>query len=264
MYVTNSNLNLVIESVELTINELSNDPKLVNTLSTVERTRLEKAKELFGNKKVRVMKLRDKPIVRYDAGNYVNEGGNAKPAYHLNSSCERLNAEWRSFPIPEIIKQRQKVEDYRRYVKGMNLNIPANRLSVCAQFGITDRDIGDEVVRENSGSNDFSSTLSKMSLKELDAKIDELYEKLNNFGSSSADHMTVYRLHYKEPYQIRSLLANRSENVKQLAQEFSYLKDLYIRLLMESYKKAANFDQSAIEDTILQELDFIPCRHCIN
>lgn len=262
MYVTNFNLGLVIQSIEMDFSDFVKDPSLVSVLSNDELQKLKKASELFKKKKITVKKIEHQKFV--DHYKFVTVKS-SQPAYHLDDKCEKLNTPWTSYLIPEVIRARGEAEciRYRNYVgNGKMLDNPTGRLTVCAEFGITDADIGDMNTSEKSVA-DFKKEIQSMSQVDIKKQLFEIGQKLEKFPQLSAQHKKAYQLKYKEPKEIRYLTQNQSSEMKVLYHELADIKDLYLLLLVEEMKKASGFDQNAIEEDILQQAGFVACKHCL-
>ncbi|MFW2178478.1 MULTISPECIES: hypothetical protein [unclassified Moraxella] len=257
MYVTNFNLGRIVEVIEIDINDLPFNKEQASVLSNSERLFLEKAREFFQNNTFKVQRI--KPLGIQDTHRYVNEG--KPPAYHINSDCEWLHKDWDSYPIPFSIKNRgdEAVENYRNFVRELDLGKQGDRLAVCAQFHISESEIGQKVERKNSGATDFEKNISKLSSQELQNQITDIHQQLESFSKQSEDHIKIYRLKYREPKDIKLAIRNRSDEIKKLAEEFSLLKERLILSYIEKLKKDSNFDQANINVELLKELGFRPC-----
>lgn len=265
MYITNFNLNRIIKSVELEASDLLDNFELKKNLSRDELLLLSQTREFFKNNKLKVITF--KPIEVEDKYRLLNEG--SKPAYHINDSCDRLNSKYINYYVPSEVqdKGQEEVKRFRKYVQGL-LNSEgvleeASILAIKAEFLFSDNHFG-KIERDNSGGVDFSIALRKLSLDELEVQLQENQKKISDFSKKSKEHKKVYNIRYKEPREIRNLMNSRSAEIRALVDELATLKEQLILVLIEKFKKETGFSQSDIEENLLEELGFMPCKTCID
>lgn len=264
MYITNFNLNRIIESVEFEAKDLLDNLELKKDLSKDELSLLSQTREFFKNNKLKAITF--KPIEVKDKYRLLSEG--SKPAYHINDACDRLNSKYINYYVPSEVqnKGQEEVIRFRKYVQNL-LNSEgvleeANIFAIRTEFLFSDNHFG-KIERDNSGGMDFSMTLRKLSLEELEVQLLENQKKISHFSRKSKEHKKIYNMRYKEPREIRSLMKNRNEEIKALADELATLKEQLILVLIEKIRKETGFNQSDIEEELLTELGFTPCKTCI-
>ncbi len=264
MYITNYNLNRVLKSTSIESLEEIDISDLQDILSEKEILFLKQANTFFKDKGLSEKKFI--PINFNDTHTMLFE--KHKPAYHKNKECIRLHADYVNYYIPNEVRERgdTEVDRFRKFVKGLlnkgyKLEDEGTIIAIKAEFQFSDKNFG-KIEENNSGKMDFMHALDSMNLLEIHAQIAQIIHKLNMFSSQSEIYRQVYRLRYREPYMIRKLMKNKSKEQKNIAEELKLLKENLLLSLIASYKKENNFNQSDIEEELLQELNFVPCSTC--
>ena len=94
----------------------------IHFFNKTERNRLLNIKEILKIGEVELLKIFVK-IEAEDSQNWIFEGG--KPACHFSMSCPTLNSEYINFAIPQEIKDKGEVKEFREWFKE-NISLLSN------------------------------------------------------------------------------------------------------------------------------------------
>lgn len=269
MYITNFNLNRITKRIDIDeqlISDIFKNIDINSCLSREEREDLQKAATFF-KKSVLGVKIEFHPIEAIkDTGTWLNEHNTA--AFHLNADCPRLNAKWVNFYLPEEVRNKGKaaIDRFRKLVKSKmtedgTIADESFIIFLKTEFGIADLNFG-RIEKDNSSSVNFSDEIEKLSLDEIKAQIDYLFEQISNFPMKSELHKKIYDLRYWDSSKLKRIEKNRPLEEKNLAEEFATLKSRLIASTMLFSKKVNNFDQEALEEEVLLALNFKKCSEC--
>lgn len=267
MYITNANLRRLLSSIESAntngVDVNINNPIINDILSDEELEDLKEYKAFFLGRQFNIEELR--PVKVVDTYKYVKPP--SKPAYHRNSRCARAHADFESRIVPEVIRARGKdaVNDYRRRVEGLDFSKMEDCITLAAELGIEPRHITEIETEENSGVDLFKiyKDVHSMSINELDGELIKMSDLISQFSQQSQTHNYIYGLRFLEPHELMEIVKNQS-NIAQIGKEFASLKTYIKEILTEKFKKESGFDQSAIEENLLEKLNFVSCRSCLN
>lgn len=269
MYISNSNLNKILNSIALDEKSFDDLYKsdLSFCLSHPEKVFLKKSKTFFENTD-RSLLIFNRIEPTTDKFIYVYEYENSSPAYHVSAECPRLNAKWVNYNLPASVRTQGKEisNKFRKIVKnhldnGGILEDEAFILSLKIEFGIVDRSFG-RLDKDNSGSVDFAVKLKMESLPYVTLALDKLNAELIAFKNISAVHSQIYEWRYFDEKKIRWLATNQNDEKRIIAMQLAELKINLMTALMESYMKEGDFDQAGIDEGLLIDLGFKKCLHC--
>lgn len=200
---------------------------------------------------------------------------NIRPAYHSDSTCERLLSDFVGYPVPDCIKAQGPVavakfkEFYKEHLDLFNTNMEAFEARASILFKVSVR--MEMLTLPNSGVKeveDFRQYDVKMQILEL---WNDMHKWLDmNPGSTKRKILylkfgtrtfLVTNPKYKD-IPIQYTYGNSEEEVR------SFLSDLYnnykkpiMDLLRKFYMVEYNPDLE-MNQTLLDRLGFVPCKHC--
>jgi hypothetical protein len=267
MYISKSNLNKIINSVQSDSNYLDSlyHADLQFCLSNAETQFLTKAKTFFLSKDR--LQLMFKKVEVTDNLIFIFES--SAPAYHLNDKCQRLHSNWFNYYLPMQIKSKgiEEIKRFRNFIREsvkkdkLELGSPALTLAIKAEFAISDIHFG-RVEKNNSGVSIFSKELEDANLTYINHALEKVYSDLLAFKDISDIHQKIYGMRYFDPSKIKRLTKFSSQEEKDIAEQFAELKAKLIIALIEAYKKTNDFDHNEVEEGILMTLGFHKCSHC--
>ncbi|RZJ87822.1 MAG: hypothetical protein EOO20_15165 [Chryseobacterium sp.] len=170
-----------IESLECIAQELYS--KDIFFFNRRERANLTGIKQLFENPD-RFLEYYN-PVEVVDTLKYVFP--ETQPAYHRDSTCEKLNSTFKNYLIPVPIQDKgsQEVEVFRKWFKQMNcaqMDVEKYIFSIQQRFLYVGKINPKSIEYANSG----LSAMDNYSLVEMEAKIDELLLEFNEYFHSNA------------------------------------------------------------------------------
>lgn len=268
-FITNYNLSRIAEYYKVDVTnsgELYKKP--IYFFNKSEKEKLLKIKELLQLNEDKGITAFAKIERDTDTHSLVFEGGS--PAYHDISTCTTLNAEYINFPIPEKVKEDNRVSEFRRWFKeNMPLILSGSemifRKRLAEKFGV---DLQGKIQIANSGPTAFED----LTLDELEARIDTiLLDAAAFYRKSSAIEQKVI-----SKYGARAFLHNRKYTINDndtgmpldelRAFLYSYdikfktsLKDLLKKYYMVKYNPKLEFKGS-----LLEQIGFRKCSKCFN
>jgi hypothetical protein len=220
-----------------------------------------------------------KEIKREDHLKFVFEGG--KPAYHLNSNCERLNSKYVNFEIPFEIKERARerggeeevkkvVEEFRGWFK-QNMHLIENdeleefvkKLDIRWNVQIKPT----AIERKNSG----IEIKDNLTLEDLENRINEILREAGKYFRDNPNKQELIRRFAKYTflaYTNKEIYSNNtvySDNeIKEFLKEYDQNFKIPVKdLLLEYYRVKFNPDLK-FEGKLLEQLGFKPCGLCYN
>ncbi|KAB7730233.1 hypothetical protein F5984_13755 [Rudanella paleaurantiibacter] len=268
-FITQSNFSRIVGEMptsEEIQGELYKTP--IYFFNKTERYRLLRIKQFLQLGEDKLVKVFIK-VEREDTQSWIFEGG--KPAYHKSTDCSTLNGEYVNFPIPEEIKEKNQVKEFREWFKensylledSLKRNEEAFALKIKSRFGVN---IEGRITRPNSGKMLFID----LDLEELEKAIDNLLEKSRRFyGSSSQSQQAAIKKYsqraflYLRKYEISDNDTGLSEEqLRQFLQEYDQkfkqpVKDLLTKYYMVKYNPKLEFKGS-----LLEQLGFKECQKC--
>ena len=289
-YITKANYKRILRKINL--NSISTDEvevykKPIYFLSNWETKYLLIMKTLLKNPEKFAVEVYQK-VVNKDTYKYVYES-ELSPAYHVSTSCERLNSTYRNFEIPEEIKERaekkaeqenlneeetselikKSVDNFRHWFK-ININLFNENLEeFLKQLDIRwniQRNVN-EIEKDNSGIEDIDN----LNLEELEREIDKIISEAGKYFTSNKDKQQIIRrfqkltfLAYKDvPIQQNDTTLSDEELKKLLLFYDESFKIPIKELLIQYYRVKYNPDLS-FSGHLLDQLNFRPCSSCGN
>lgn len=275
-YLTKHNSLRIIASTEVKGNrpiegEIYKKP--IFFFNNLEKTKLLYLELLFRDPK-EFLQYYYKKVRSADHFKYVYEGN--QPAYHLITSCNRLNSDFINFPIPEKIKNSGEEEIWRfrdtfkkyRYLldRGEKLDIEKFCMHIKASFDIIIDP--NSIIRSNSG----ITELENLNLVEIETRIDKIISAAGKFFRECDDESKkALRRFQKHTYLANPKNVIPDNDINMLEDELrtflgKYDADYKIPLknaLMDYYRVKYNPDLH-FESSLLDQLGFKPCNNCHN
>lgn len=200
---------------------------------------------------------------------YVYEG--KVPCYHVTSECERLNAEFRNYLVPQTIREKGSyyVDIYRKWFKEniylLDKDEAIFEMRFHAKWGILFRK--DEIIKENSG---IIHTVNR-NLNTLEEDLDRLIKEAGRFYYESPKHTKILKQYSRYSFLGNfsgTLCSNKTgykdEEVKELLCDYEErFKKPIINMLYDYYRVKFN-PELEMEGYLLEQLGFKPCRHCFS
>lgn len=268
-FITNYNFSKIIRDADIKdVGEGDVYKKPIYFLNKTEKGKLLKIKELLQLNDQESIKSYNKIERKEDTKSWIFEGG--KPAYHQIPNCSTLNSEYINFPIPEEIRDSNRVQEFREWFKESMHFITDGKedifkLRLSTKFGVQ---LQSKIQIPNSG----RKILDNLELNELENRIDGiLSEAASFFGKSSYSEKNAIK-----KYSHRAFLYNTkysiNDNDTGLTEEelrsflLSYdtrfkvpIKDLLQQYYMVKYNPKLEFKGS-----LLEQLGFKQCTKCYN
>lgn len=225
-------------------------------------------KELLMNPEKFVKEVYQK-VKRGDSYTYVYEG--EIPCYHKMEVCERLNAEFCNFRIPEEIRKRGRkaVQSFRDWFKSNRHLLDGKddifEMRINAAFGIK---LSIEEVRlRNSG----VIAQNNYTLEELESKINMMLKQAGGYYYQSPKNTAILKRYGKIAYIGNSLeplpdrIVGYSETeVKTFLKDYEERFKRPIKDMLYDYYRVKFNPSLSMEGKLLDQLGFRPCRFCFS
>ncbi len=270
VYITKSNANRILRQIDY--DKLPDNPKIVIYkkpiffLADWEIKKLRITKMLFENFETFVTEYY-KPLDNSDTFSYVFEGGQA--AYHSSNTCERLNATYINFKVPQNIKgNKDEVMRFRNWFKENQHLLETQKeifdVRLAANFGA-------EAVEKVSGNNSGYSQKENYDLKELEQLIDDYikreYTYLQNAEATEREVLKSFRkltylAYNNKPIKNKNNIDISDEKVKALLLSYDINYKQPVKDLLIEYYRVKNNPNLGFEGYLLERLGFKPCRYC--
>ena len=267
-FITNYNLARIAEGYQVdlsTAGELYKKP--IYFFNKAEKEKLLKIKELLKINEDKGIRAFAKIERDTDTQSLVFEGGS--PAYHDLINCPTLNAEYLNFPIPQKVKEENRIGEFRKWFKAnMHFVLSGNeiifRKRLAEEFDV---ELKGKIQIANSGPTNFED----LTLDELEARIDAiLLDAASFYKKSSGTEQKVISKYgaraflYNSKYEIKD--NDTGMHVDELrAFLYSYdtkfktpLKDLLKKYYMVKYNPNLEFKGS-----LLEQIGFKKCSKCV-
>lgn len=260
MYITNFNLNQLIQKVEVQPSELLSLPQFQHIFSLTDYEYLTQNHKFFSCHDKMVLTYLKEVRTKPDTYTLLWEG--LSPAYHINKNCQKLKSDYKNFRIPATIAGKEdEVIKFRNYIRAHFPNIEdletdSAIIELQAKFGFSDTQLV-YTHRKNSGTREID--FSTLSIEELRQHINTSLYNLENFSSQSPEHRKIFQLIYRTPEDIVKLTRNHAPNIVLVATELSKQKNGLILAQIALLQKELNFDQENLSGDLLEEHGFKPC-----
>lgn len=266
-YITTSNLKQIICQSDFT--SLSLKGGLYKTsiyfFSKFEEASLLAVKELLRDPEQYFLKYYRPITQKQTPGNVVFE--NTTPAYHLNSACERLNADYKNVRIPQSISVAgfKAVQDYKEWCKANRELLYSNNPAFIARhqlrWGMSP--IGIEML--NTG----SAEVDNYTIEGLETKIDTLLQQAKDHYYRDSKTNVILKKYSKYTYLAKKpdpIYNNNTgfsdSEVKAILRDYdARFKAPLKNLLIEYYRLTLN-PEIRMEGYLLEQLNFKPCSCC--
>lgn len=265
MYITRSNLNRLIHA-QKQVGSFTYTISLEQCLSQVELDFLNKAGLFFQQHHTLQLSYVSLEL-RPPNPNLVFPP--SVPTYHKGRGCTALHRDYKNYYIPDEIKERgpDAVRAFKQFMfdsrrDGVLEGSDAFNISANTHFKL--KSPIQKIQIKNSGSEQFNSDLTSMSISILDAYTASIYQEILQFPSASPIHKKIYDLRYFEPNKIKNIMRNSNQEEKDLAQDFSELKAKLILAVVEMHLRESGFDLDKVEESVLMQLGFKKCGFCFH
>lgn len=267
-YITLANANSIVFNSDLKDSDLKGEMYKIPIyfFSKYEEQSLLAIQELLQNPEYYFTEIYQ-PHEPIDTYKYVYEG--KRPAYHNEPNCERLNADWDNYEIPEDISERgeEAVIEFREWFETVAHLIKdrpdAFVMRLHARWGILTN--VNAISRGNSG----HMELENLTIQNLEARIDSRIRAAGRYYYKSAKTKSVLRQFSKYAFlgdKNEPINSNRTgfpdHEVKELLKYYNkQFKKPLKRDLVEYYRLKLNPD-IRMEGYFLENLGFKPCGCC--
>ncbi|MCJ8314245.1 MAG: hypothetical protein HRU38_05605 [Saccharospirillaceae bacterium] len=258
-YITNSNEKTLFHVLAKEIDICCVDQNFykypINILSIHEKNYLRKIKELFKNFDFHIDKIYEKRI-KVDTKSLVYEGG--RPAYHKQETCEKLNADYFNYPIPEEIKGKgdKEIDRYRLWFKENEHLIDSDpklfETRIQAVFFIKNPKSIEIISKKNSGYTNFKN----VEITDIEDEIDRLINFANEFCQSNETTRNIIDI-----YGDASHKTYIDKNIDLIIKKWNKIKyDLKAELI--TYFRMKFNPNLKFDGKILDALGYSVCGYC--
>lgn len=240
----------------------------INCFSKYERNDLLARKEFLENPEDFIRRY-NRVEIKEDTQTFVFEG--VIPRYHRNKNCSTLHNDYRNYYIPEIIKEKGLVKEFREWFKNndpatMRQDVFEKRFFEKWGFTINLK----ALFKENSG----ISTIQNLDLNNVEKKIDALIEKAKRLSYESEMNAEIigrfsqYTYLLKDgwdiPHNPTDEVTNKytDEEILQVLERFNKeIKEPLRKELIIWYIVRLN-SELKFDGFLLEQLNFKPCGVC--
>lgn len=206
------------------------------------------------------------PVETVDNLKYVFEG--VQPAYHYDSSCDRLNSNFKNFEVPEEIKERGRDEvlKFRKWFKTNMHLMDKPEIFTMRLFHAFNIQVNPKAIDyENSGVEEKEN----LNLKQLEERIDKVIREAGQFWHKNKDKQTIIRrfqkltfLGYKHEEIYNNDTGLNDDELKEFLRSYDTKFKRPIKdLLIEYYRVKLNPDLQ-FQGNLLEQLGFRACKVC--
>lgn len=224
-------------------------------------------KELLMNPERFVKEIYQKVEIK-DSYRYVYEG--EMPCYHKVGDCERLNAEFCNFRIPEEIREQgvETVQRFRTWFKGNSYLLEGKEdvfeMRINAAFHLRLK-IEEMKPLKNSG----ITTMNNWTLEELKNKINETLKQAGHYYYQSPKNTAILRQYGKWAYigNYQGVIKNNKTGyadaeVKMFLRDYERRFKQPIKAMLCDYYRMKFNPELALNGTLLEQLGFRACHSC--
>lgn len=278
-YITNYNLMRLVRDTlqdgEKKYHKVLEDVKGKSTLykspifffNKYEEDELYLIREFLANPEVFFTQMYKPVLFQTESDAYIFQVGT--PAYHADKDCERLNSDFLNIPIPESIRKKgyEAVQEFKHWFRG-NVDLYKDNpevfnLQFRAKYGVKE-EIKEEVYK-NSG---HVEVFNKLTLAEVEGRIDFLLKESGRFYYRSQMHQEVIRKYGKiafigdEKYELHNNTGYPDQKIREILRDYQvYYKEPIKSLLFEYFRLKLNPDV-IISKQLLADIGFRECNHC--
>ena len=212
-----------------------------------------------------------KKIEVVDNYKYVYEG--KKPCYHHSLMCERLNAEFSNFTIPDVIKRMgiKKIEEFRHWFSEFKELYFDDRSKfdyrLRMKFGISaDIDIDVKAIAyDNSGIREIEN----LDLTSLEQRINLVLKQAGRFYYACPKNTTILKQYQSRTFLWKNIYPSLDNNtgfsdeeVKDFLKNYEQEYKNPIRILLQNYYRVKFNPELEMEGRLLDQLGFRSCTRC--
>lgn len=225
-------------------------------------------KEFLMNPERFVKEIYQKVEIR-DSYKYVYES--EIPCYHKTRDCERLNAEFRNFIIPEEIRNQgiKAVQRFRTWFK-VNSYLLEGKEDVFEMRINTAFHLRMKIEEMKPLRNSGITTMSNWTLKELETSINELLKEAGRYYYQSHKNTAILRQYGKWAAFIgncQGLIKNNrtgytDAEVKTFLRDYEKRFKQPIKMMLYDYYRMNFNPELALNGKLLEQLGFRACHSC--
>jgi len=233
-----------------------------------ESANLKGIRELFRNPEKFLVEYY-KPIEAKESFRYLSP--ETQPAYHKDSSCERLKSNFRSIEVPLEIQNKGKEEvlKFRGWYNSMTFDAD-NPKDYIYKLQLEFKYIGEINPKSIDYTNSGVEEKENYSLEEIENKIDTVLRDASNYFKSNPHLQNIIRRYQKWTflaYVYNDIYNNESELTSEELKAFLLDYDKNFKapvknLLIEYYRIKFN-PNLTFDGNILIKLGFRPCESCL-
>lgn len=267
VFITKANAERIIDQIDLNqinIQQFKNEMKF-KWFNNLELKKLNALYLFFSDQDLFLSKYK-KHCIRENDGKFVFKG--SAPAFHKNSTCERLNSDFKNIFVPNEINSLQRRKEYIQWCeeqKELFYKYPDQfRLRLKYKFKLS---IDPFVRYDNSGTDSFDNC----SPEELETLIQNKILEAEKFICSSVQHQDVisslglHSFNYKNPDKLDMKRLKNPLNKKlviEILEKFECNYKMPLIKLFKNYYRIKNNKVLKFGNDILSELGFHPCTSC--
>ncbi|UTM21852.1 hypothetical protein [Dyadobacter fanqingshengii] len=266
-FITNYNFSQIINGVNtINIGEENVYNKPISFLNKTEIHKLLKIRKILQLFDQVTIESYIKIEKKEDTKSWIFEGG--QPAYHQTPSCSTLNSEYINFPIPDKIKENNRVPEFREWFKeNMHLITDGKedifKLHLSTKFGVQ---FQSKIQIPNSG----RKMLDNLELSELEKRIDEIldeaasfFAKASNFEKNAIRNFSQRAFLYNTKYSINN---NDTGLTEKELRSFLFSYDTRFKIpvkeLLKQYYMVMYNPKLEFRGSLLEQLGFKKCSKC--
>ena len=206
------------------------------------------------------------PIEVNDTLRYVYE--EQQPAYHVDSSCPRLQSSFHNFVIPEEIKTQghEKILEFRRWFKENSYTLDKPDVFVMrlnARWGIVTNP--QAINYSNTGTEDFSN----LSLHDLENKIDNILRDAGKYYRENPEKQQLIKrfgkltfLAYIQGDIYKNDTGLNDQDLKDFLRFYDETFKHPVRELLIHYYRVLHNPEMTFDGLLLEKLNFRACGAC--
>ena len=275
-YITAYNAASIIRKIE--VNSINTNEELylkdIYFFNEFEKKQLLAYKELVRDTEKFIREFY-KPIeLKRDSFRLVHEYQDKRPAYHLETDCPLLNADYENYTIPDSIRLNEdgsinedKVKAFRKWFREVEHLFKRDKeafvIRLFAKWKI--RENPEELEASNSG----IAQILNYDIEELIEKLDDLIKEEWNYYNQSTQNAEILR-----SFRKKTFLAYKSDpiydnntglsdtDLKIFLKEYDQKYKWPLKIYLKEYYRLKYNPELEMEGILLDKLNFKLCMHC--
>lgn len=198
-------------------------------------------------------------IQKSDTLSYVVEGH--APAYHFKADCSRLHSDFKNYAIPDVVSSmgEDKVNEYRKIFQAGRHMIDEGRhdvlaIRLCSALGLP---LGALNFKQVDYNNSGMAKFENVDLEDVDRRISEILFDADRFRNQSKESSDLIKDY--------GYGTHRRAEAKQPGHTLYIWHNQYkvgLKNLLETYFRVKFNPELNFEGKLLDQLGFVPCKHC--